>query len=78
MNVGQKLAYFFAGLLYYSLGNLAPVLRSTLRSIHLLSISKYEIITTYGIDELLKPVIDDVLKLESVSILVLILFYFMK
>ena len=57
------------GLLYYTLGNLHPILRSTLKSIHLLGIAKYEVICKYGIDKLLKPVIDDVLKLEQVSIL---------
>lgn len=54
------------GLFYYTLGNLDPVLRSTLKSIHLLSIAKYEVICKHGIDEFLKPIIDDVLKLEGV------------
>lgn len=56
-----------AGILYYTLGNLDPKLRSSLKSIHLLSIAKHEIITEYGIEELLKPVVHDVLKLERVS-----------
>lgn len=61
-----------SGLLYYTLGNLDPILRSTLKSIHLLSIAKYEVICKYGIDELLEPVITDVLKLKRVSIILII------
>ena len=57
----------FPGCLYYTLGNLDPKLRSSLKNIHLLCIVKHEIITKYGIEEILKPVIDDILKLESVS-----------
>jgi hypothetical protein len=58
---------FGIGLLYYTLGNLDPKLRSSLNSINLLSIAKYEYICKYGIEELIKPVIDDVLELEKVS-----------
>lgn len=54
------------GLLYYTLGNLDPKLRSSLKSIHLLSIAKYEHIVKYGIEELIEPVVEDVLKLEKV------------
>lgn len=57
-----------SGILYYTLGNLDPKLRSSLKSIHLLSIAKYEIICKYGIENLLKPVVDDVLKLERVRL----------
>lgn len=56
----------YSGLVYYTLGNLDPKFRSSLKSIHLLSIAKYEHIVEYGIEELLKPVVEDVLKLEKV------------
>lgn len=55
----------FIGLFYYTLGNLEPKLRSSLKGIHLLSIAKYEHIVKYGIEELMKPVVEDVLKLEK-------------
>lgn len=55
-------------ILYYTLGNLDPKLRSCLKSIHLLSVAKYSVICTYGIEELLGSVVQDVLKLEQVCI----------
>lgn len=63
--LGSKAKKHKLGILYYTLGNLDPKLRSSLKSIHLLSIAKYELIIRYGIEELLKPVVHDVLKLES-------------
>ena len=46
---------FQKGFLYYSLGNLHPKLRSSLKSIHLLSVAKQEYITKYGIEKMLQP-----------------------
>lgn len=62
----MRVRFCVSGLLYYTLGNLDPKLRSTLKSIHLLSIAKHECIVRYGIEELLKPVVEDVLELEKV------------
>ena len=56
------------GVVYYTLGNIDPKLRSSLKCIQLLSIAKYEYIRTHGVEELLKPIINDVLKLEQVRI----------
>ena len=58
---------FEKGFLYYTLGNLDPKLRSSLKSIYLLSVVKHEYIIKYGIDEMLKPVVQDILKLEKVQ-----------
>ena len=62
-------------MLYYTLGNVTPKFRSSLKNIHLLGIAKYEYICKYGLEELLSPVIQDVLKLESVSINCLIIIH---
>ena len=64
--------YFILGLLYYTLGNLEPKLRSSLKNIHLLSVAKYEIIKKYGIDEFLKPTVESILQLEEVGIIIVI------
>ena len=55
------------GLFYYTLGNLEPRLRSTLAAIHLVAVVRTEYIITYGVDEILRPFVEDVKKLESVS-----------
>ena len=59
---------FYIGLVYYTLGNLEPKLRSSLKSIHLLSITKHQFVTKYGIDHILSPIVEEIKQLESVSI----------
>ena len=54
------------GCLYYTLGNLHPKLRSSLKGIHLLSIVKHSYVIKYGIDKILEPVVEAVKKLEEV------------
>ena len=66
---GFATANLIIGLLYYTLGNLDPVFRSSLKSIHLLGVAKYEHIRVYGIEEFIKPVIEDLKSLESVSMI---------
>ena len=62
----------FIGLVYYNLGNLNPKLRSSLKSIHLLCIARYQLITKYGIDEIFAPIVEAIRILESVSCVVCI------
>ena len=45
---------------YYTLGNLHPMYRSTTRTIQLLAIAKTDAIKEYGIEVLLKPMIEEV------------------
>lgn len=54
-----------AGLTYYTLGNLHPKYRSSLKSIHLLNAVYYKHIAKYGIDTILQPIVDAVKKLEQ-------------
>lgn len=51
---------------YYMLGNIDPKFRSTLRSIQLLTIANTIYIEKYGIDAILEPFMEDILKLEEV------------
>ena len=46
-------------------------MRSSLKCIHLLCVVKHQIIVKYGIDEILKPIVEDIKKLESVSDLII-------
>lgn len=53
------------GLFYYTLGNLRPELRSTLRSIQLIACATYPNITKYGFPPILHPFIQDVNRLSE-------------
>lgn len=56
----------YIGLVYYSLGNLHPKYRSSLKSIQLLSVVKYEMVVKYGIANILQPVVEAIQALEKV------------
>ena len=43
------------------------MLRSSLQNIHLLCVAKYEIMKKYGIEEVLKPIVESVQELEKVQ-----------
>ena len=47
---------------------MSPRLRSKLSSIQLLLLVKYESVVEFGIERVLHPIIEDIQKLESVSI----------
>ena len=55
------------GLFYYTLANLEPRFHGPTNMIQLVSVVKYDFVTKYGIDEILKPFVQDVSVLESVS-----------
>ena len=55
-----------AGVFYYQLGNISPKYRSSLKSIHLVAITKSTIIKKYGPDEILKPFMNAIKELEKV------------
>lgn len=57
----------FVGLFYYTLGNVEPRLRSQLSAIHLVAVVRTNYIDAYGVDEILRPFVEDIKKLESVS-----------
>lgn len=51
---------FTLGLFYFTLGNIIPKYRSSLKSIYLLGVVKSSIVSEYGFAPILKPFIDDV------------------
>jgi len=53
---------------YYTITNIHPVLRSRLQTIMLLSVVESKYIEMYGIDEILKPFVSEMMELESVSL----------
>lgn len=54
------------GAFYFLLGNLHPRLRSKIGNIQLLLLTKASMVTEFGIDHLLEPIVEDIQKLESV------------
>ena len=67
MIINMMLLYNILGLFYYTLGNIDPKLRSTMHTIQLVTVIKTELIGKYGINEILKPFMEDIHQLESVS-----------
>jgi len=45
---------------YFMLGNINPIKRSKLRGIQLLAICKQKMIKRYGINQIIKPIVDDI------------------
>ena len=54
-------------LFYYTLGNISPAYRSSLKCIQLLTVVKYNDLVKYGIDTILSPFMEDLKLLEAVS-----------
>lgn len=54
------------GAFYFILGNLRPRNRSLLHTIHLVALVKTSVIQSYGINEILKPFMTSICKLEEV------------
>lgn len=63
------------GVVYFTLGNLHPKYRSSLKGILLLNVTYYSQIQRYGIDAVLEPIFKDVKQLEEVYTLVYINYY---
>ena len=51
---------------YFTIGNVSPKFRSKLSSIQLVAIALHSDLSTYGMYAILKPFVDDVLKLVSI------------
>lgn len=60
---------FVIGLFYYTLGNIDPKYRSCLDAIQLLCVVKTDVITKFGINEVLRPFVEDMLQLEKVNVI---------
>lgn len=55
-------------LFYYTLGNIHPRYRSTIRCIQLLTVTKSSILQEYGADAILEPFMDNIKSLEQVLV----------
>jgi hypothetical protein len=55
------------GAFYYVVGNIEPRYRSALRVIQLVTLVKSKLVDEYGVDEILKPFVESILKLEQVT-----------
>lgn len=65
--LGSSATIHKLGLFYFTLGNLEPRLRSSTDSIQLVAVVKTEYFEKYSPNEILRPFVDDLKKLESVS-----------
>lgn len=57
--IGSYIKKHKLGCMFYFLANVKPRYRSTLKSIQLLAVGKYEDITKYGIDQFMLPFVED-------------------
>lgn len=55
------------GVFYYIIGNIKPILRSSLRNIQLIACVTVPVLQKYGFRKILQPFIEDVNKLSKVS-----------
>ena len=58
---------YFIGCFYFTLLNIRPHYRSALKAIQLVAIVKTIHIKEYGIDPILKLLVEDLMKLEEVT-----------
>lgn len=56
------------GCFYFTIGNIHPKFRSTLKSIQLLALVKNEYLKKYGMCAILRHLVKDIAKLEKVRI----------
>ena len=65
-------AYFWIGVFYYTLGNLSPRYRSTLRTIQLIAIARTADIRNFGVEKLLASFVTSINMLARVCYAVLL------
>ena len=58
------------GCMFYFLANIRPQYRSTLKSIQLVAVGKYEDISKYGIDTFMQPFVEDIKRLYCDGIVI--------
>ena len=63
MTAHMSIHSVYIGIFYFTLGNLPPKYRSRLSAIHLVAIVKTTILSMYGMDNVLRPFVDDIKKL---------------
>jgi hypothetical protein len=63
--LGSNVKKHKLGAFYYVVGNIEPRYRSALRVIQLVTLVKSKLVDEYGVDEILKPFVESILKLEQ-------------
>lgn len=63
---GLVFIFIYTAVFFYTLANISPKLRSSLKMINLVTVVKSIDVSTYGIDEVLKPFMADIAELEKV------------
>ncbi len=66
-NVCEPCVPLSVALFYYTLGNISPMYRSTMKCIQLLAVMKSSVLQNYGADVILEPVMKAVKQLEQAS-----------
>ena len=56
----------YTGMFYYMIGNIDPRLRSGLHTIQLMAVARTQHIDKYGMNEILKPFMEEIRQLEEV------------
>ena len=59
----------YTGAFYFTLGNCVPKVRSKLRSIQLLALVKSTLIKKYGMNVIMKPIVEDLKRLVCLQVL---------
>ena len=59
----------YAGMFYYMVGNIDPRLQSSLHTIQLEAVARTQHIDKYGINEILKLLMEEIKKLEEVVVI---------
>ena len=81
LNFFKKYNYFsifpiyIIGLFYYTLGNISPQHRSQLKAIQLLAVARRPVIKKYGINSMLKKIMEELGELEKVLDLRFLIFH---
>ena len=65
--VAAYLYIYHLALFYYTLGNISPKYRSSIRCIQLVAVVKSTILQKYGADAILEPFMADIRSLEQVQ-----------
>ena len=63
----MHLFIIYIGCFYFTLGNMRPQLRSSVKAIQLIALAKTSYINQYGISPILQCITNDILQLEKVN-----------
>lgn len=68
--IQQLIVILYVGCYYYTIGNISPMYRSSLKAIFILYLVENPILVDYGHDKILEPAVKDIKQLENVNIVI--------